>query len=267
MKDKTKIMIVDDNTEFVNLLETYINSQKDMEVVAIAYNGINVIELIDSKKPDILLLDIVMPDRDGLDVLEDLIDYDEAKKMITIIMSSIGQEKITQKAISLGATYYVLKPFDMKSLVDRIRNFILEALNNNQSDKLVSGDDKVIISMEVRITNLMHNIGVPAHIKGYQYLREAIRLVIEDDDIMCAITKELYPCLAEKFNTTPSRVERAMRHAIEVSWNRGQVAMHEAIFGYTVKSNRGKPTNSEFIAMIADKLNLEDKAMKKSESI
>ena len=206
-----------------------------------------------------------MPEKDGLGVLEDLVkDSDIDEKPTVIVMSAIGQEKITQKAIALGATYYVVKPFDMATLVDRLRDLLEEDSGDKSAmyytKTTINSSSKSSTPMEVRVTNIIHDIGVPAHIKGYQYIREAILLAIDNEEIINAITKTLYPTLASKFSTTPSRVERAIRHAIEVAWNRGQIEMHDKIFGYTVNSNKGKPTNSEFIAMIADKLRLEDKA-------
>ena len=265
--NKTKILIVDDNKEFVKLLTIYINSQSDMEVVASAYDGKNAVELIKEKNPDVLLLDVIMPEKDGLAVLEDMVKENNMSKPTTIVMSAIGQEKVTQKAIALGATYYVVKPFDMETLVDRLRD-LLESnsgyegsgFNMCYSKTTLNNSSKPTTPMEVRVTNIIHDVGVPAHIKGYQYIREAIILAIKDEEVINAITKTLYPTLASMFNTTPSRVERAIRHAIEVAWNRGQIEMHDKIFGYTVNSNKGKPTNSEFIAMIADRLRLEEKA-------
>ena len=265
--EKTKILIVDDNKEFVKLLTIYINSQSDMEVVSSAFDGQNAIELIKKYNPDVLLLDIIMPEKDGLSVLEDIVKENDLKKPTVIVMSAIGQEKITQKAIALGATYYVVKPFDMETLVDRLRDLLENSsgyegagLNMCYNKTTINSNSKPSTPMEVRITNIIHDVGVPAHIKGYQYIREAIILAIKDEDIINAITKTLYPTLASMFNTTPSRVERAIRHAIEVAWNRGQIEMHDKIFGYTVNSNKGKPTNSEFIAMIADRLRLEEKS-------
>lgn len=263
MSEKTKIAIIDDNKDFVKLLTMYINSQADMEVVGSINDGSGAIKLINETKPDILLLDIIMPERDGIAVLEDMAKNEEIEIPTTIIMSAIGQEKITQKAISLGATYYIVKPFDMATLVDRLRDLVEE-----DSEKLSTTlcykrsnekSNKSIAPIEVRVTNIIHDVGVPAHIKGYQYIREAIMLAVEHEEIINSITKTLYPSLATKFETTPSRVERAIRHAIEVAWNRGQIEVHDKIFGYTVNSNKGKPTNSEFIAMIADKLRMEDK--------
>ena len=241
----------------------YINSQNDMEVVASANDGSEAINLVNNNKPDILLLDIIMPEKDGISVLEDMNKDDQNFKPTTIIMSAIGQEKITQKAISLGATYYIVKPFDMATLVDRLRDLVEEDSQNANTTLCYKKDnmanDIKSTPMEVRVTNMIHDVGVPAHIKGYQYIREAIMLAVEHEDIINSITKSLYPSLASKFETTPSRVERAIRHAIEVAWNRGQIEVHDKIFGYTVNSNKGKPTNSEFIAMIADKLRMEDK--------
>lgn len=266
MDNKTKIMIIDDNKEFVKLLGMFINSQPDMEVVATAYDGKNAVNIINSAKPDILLLDVIMPEKDGLAVLEEMVQEENNLKPITIVMSAIGQEKVTQKAISLGATYYVVKPFDMATLTERLRDLVEDQQEGNIAETLcykntmINKNNSATVPMEVRVTNIIHDVGVPAHIKGYQYIREAILLAIENQDIINSITKSLYPTLASKFKTTSSRVERAIRHAIEVAWNRGQIEMHDKIFGYTVNSNKGKPTNSEFIAMIADKLKMEEKS-------
>lgn len=267
MDEKSKVMIVDDNKEFVKLLKMYINSQSDMEVVCVANDGKNVSELIRVHRPDILLLDIIMPEKDGLTVLEEISNDNDMVIPTIIVMSAIGQERITQKAISLGATYYVVKPFDMSTLVDRLRDLIapeivpIESTNSTVCYTNMNTTVPMRANIEVRVTKIIHDVGVPAHIKGYQYIREAIILAIENEEVINSITKVLYPTLAKKFETTPSRVERAIRHAIEVAWNRGQIEMHDKIFGYTVNSNKGKPTNSEFIAMIADKLRLEEKSV------
>ncbi len=265
MSNKTKVMIVDDNKEFVKLLAMFIDSQDDMEVVETLFDGQNAKNKIKELEPDILLLDIIMPEKDGLGVLNDIANDKDIVPPLTIVMSAIGQEKITHKAITLGATYYVVKPFDMNALVERIRDLLDCSKEEKVNTVGFSSNEKVnsvtkVVPLEVRVTNMIHNVGVPAHIKGYQYIREAIMLAVENEDVINSITKTLYPTLAKTFSTTPSRVERAIRHAIEVAWNRGQIEMHDKIFGYTVNSNKGKPTNSEFIAMIADKLRLEDKA-------
>lgn len=262
MEEKLKIMIVDDNVEFVKLLTMYINAQSGMEVVGSLNDGTNVIPKLKELRPDILLLDIIMPEKDGLVVLEELDEAVLEKKPFTVVMSAIGQEKITHKAISLGAAYYVIKPFDLETLTNRLKEMVgneTTAFYENKGTKYVSA--KVSHNqgepVEVKVTNIIHDLGVPAHIKGYQYLREAIIISVQNQDIINSITKTMYPVLAKKYKTTPSRVERAIRHAIEVAWNRGEIAMHDKIFGYTVNSNKGKPTNSEFIAMIADKIRLE----------
>ena len=186
------------------------------------------------------------------------------KRPLFIILSAVGQDKITQRALNLGAEYYIVKPFDMEVLVSRIRQ--LKGVNQNviiRSDYTMESKTPyqapVQHNLEVEVTGIMHEIGVPAHIKGYQYLRDAIMMVVKDLDIINSITKQLYPSIARNYNTTPSRVERAIRHAIEVAWSRGQVEAIDELFGYTISIGKGKPTNSEFIAMVADKLRLEMK--------
>ena len=264
MNEKKKVMILDDNRDFLEILKNYVDTKEELEVVCYDYDGRNADKLLEEYKPDILLLDIVMPEKDGLNVLEDLSRKKNIKKPLIIVMSSIGQEKITQTAISLGAMYYVVKPFDIRKLIDRVIELTKEQtvgeLKIIQSAAISQKEISQSV-LENRVTQTIHDIGVPAHIKGYQYVREAILMAIQNDDIINAVTKSLYPHLAEKFNTTPSRVERAIRHAIEVAWNRGQIEVHDKIFGYTVNSNKGKPTNSEFIAMIADRLRLESKVL------
>ncbi len=204
-----------------------------------------------------------MPHLDGLGVLEKVNSMDISKRPLFIVLSAVGQDKITQRALALGAEYYVVKPFDMEVLVSRIR----QLKNVNQSNVIRSGyhgqdlsyNTPKPVNIEAEVTNIMHEIGVPAHIKGYQYLRDAIMMVVEDLEIINSITKQLYPAIAKEYNTTPSRVERAIRHAIEVAWSRGQIDTIDSLFGYTINIGKGKPTNSEFIAMVADKLRLEMK--------
>lgn len=262
MDEKLKIMVVDDNKEFVKILTMFVNGEKDMEVVCSAYDGLNVVNMIKEYNPNVVLLDIIMPEKDGLAVLEEIHEKIEDKPLI-VMMSAIGQEKITQKALSLGAMYYVVKPFDLATLTDRLRELVgntsSAVYERSNSEYMFKGQSKSkkVPPIEVRVTNLIHDVGVPAHIKGYQYLREAIIMSVENEEIINAVTKTLYPSLAKTFKTTPSRVERAIRHAIEVAWNRGQIEVHDKIFGYTVNSNKGKPTNSEFIAMLADMLRME----------
>ena len=271
MKEKITILIADDNQEFSKTLSSYINSQDDMEVIAIAKDGNEAIDMIANTRPDVALLDVIMPHLDGLGVLEKLNIIKMDKKPICIMLSAVGQDKITQKAVNLGAEYYVVKPFDIELLIKRIRE-IKFFKPNQESQNFLSKDLKSKYielpndaikkeeNLEALVTNIIHEVGVPAHIKGYQYLREAIMMVVNDIEVINQITKSLYPQIAHKFNTTPSRVERAIRHAIEVAWGRGQQEAVENIFGYTISAAKGKPTNSEFIAMIADKLRLELKS-------
>ena len=268
MKEKISVLIADDNQDFAYTLSNYINDQEDMEVIGIAKDGNEAVNLISTIKPEIVLLDVIMPHLDGLGVLEKLNKNANPDQPTIIMLSAVGQDKITQRAISLGAEYYVVKPFDIELLIKRIRE-IKFYKPEPQKDTFVTRDSKKMYidvdpakvgsdqNLEALVTNLIHEVGVTAHIKGYQYLREAIMMVIKDIDVINQITKSLYPQIASKFNTTPSRVERAIRHAIEVAWGRGDQKTVEKIFGYTISAAKGKPTNSEFIAMIADKLRLE----------
>ena len=268
MKEKIKVLIADDNADFSNTLSGYLSKTEDMEIVGVAKDGNEAVEMIKVMKPDVALIDVIMPHLDGLGVLEKIQGEDVEKKPISIMISAVGQDKITQKAIALGAEYYVVKPFDADLLLKRIRevkyfqNVPIKPMYINREIKaqyieIEPGARKDQKNLEALVTNLIHEVGVPAHIKGYQYLREAIMMVTNDIEVINQITKLLYPEIAHKFSTTPSRVERAIRHAIEVAWGRGQQDVVESIFGYTVSANKGKPTNSEFIAMIADKLRLE----------
>lgn len=210
-----------------------------------------------------------MPHLDGLGVLEKLNNMKLEKMPRVIILSAVGQDKITQQAITLGADYYVVKPFDMDIFTKRIREMFSSNTNKNLSNtsRYQSHDSSVHssissnepVDLETEITSIIHEIGVPAHIKGYMYLREAITMVVNDMELLSAVTKELYPSIAKKYNTTASRVERAIRHAIEVAWGRGQIDAINKLFGYTIHNDKGKPTNSEFIAIIADKLRLKNK--------
>ena len=270
--EKISVLIADDNQDFSCTLSNYINAQSDMEVIGMAKDGNEAIDIIANTTPDVVLLDVIMPHLDGLGVLENINIIKKDKKPTCIMLSAVGQDKITQKAVELGAEYYVVKPFDIELLIKRIRDikFFKPVQGNNinlmsreqkqQYIELSEDSSKKEENLEALVTNIIHEVGVPAHIKGYQYLREAIMMVVNDIDVINQITKSLYPKIAYKFNTTPSRVERAIRHAIEVAWGRGQQEAVEQIFGYTISAAKGKPTNSEFIAMIADKLRLELKS-------
>ncbi|HHV72474.1 MAG TPA: sporulation transcription factor Spo0A [Clostridia bacterium] len=254
VQSKIKVLVADDNKDFCELLVENLNEQDDIEVVDVAHNGNDVLKIVAEKKPDVIILDIIMPHLDGIGVLERLNAMGLENRPKIIMLTAFGQENITQKIVELGADYYVLKPFDLNVLTDRIRQMV----NSPTSTVPVVNQNKTR-NLDSEVTNIIHEIGVPAHIKGYQYLREAILMVIDEIELLGAVTKELYPMVAEKFGTTPSRVERAIRHAIEVAWNRGNVELINSLFGYTINLEKGKPTNSEFIAMIADKLRMDSK--------
>lgn len=262
-QSKIKILLADDNKEFIDIVSNHLSKQADMEVLSIAQDGIEAYTMILEDKPDVAILDCIMPHLDGLGVLEKLNNTKLEKKPTCIIFSAISQEKVTQRAIDLGAEYYIVKPFDLDALVARIRQLKTVTVKAKLNNTVIDGSNSpaaTSCNIESRVTNMLHEIGVPAHIRGYNYMREAIIMAIGDMDILNYITKELYPSIAKKCNTTPSRVERAIRHAIEVAWNRGKIDAIDSLFGYTINTHKGKPTNSEFIALIADQLRLELKA-------
>jgi two-component system response regulator (stage 0 sporulation protein A) len=261
---KIKVCVVDDNRELVSLLEDYISSQDDMEVVGTAHTGQDCLDMLEEIDPDVLVLDIIMPHLDGLAVLERLRELKKDSLPNVIMLTAFGQEDVTKKAVELGASYFILKPFDMELLGNHIRQVSGKtstmARKSSPSTNYRSQAEQKPKNLDASITSIIHEIGVPAHIKGYLYLREAISMVYNDIELLGSITKVLYPDIAKKFNTTASRVERAIRHAIEVAWSRGNIDSISSLFGYTVSMSKAKPTNSEFIAMVADKLRLEHKA-------
>lgn len=257
-----KIVVADDNRELNGLLASYLSMQPDFEIVGSAYNGKEVLELFQNHQVDVLILDIIMPHLDGIGVLEALAEMNLEHKPRIIMLTAFGHENVTRRAVELGADYYILKPFDMEILPERIRqlNGSDLARETEMPAATVAKKEQPRISLEEEVTEIMHQIGIPAHIKGYLYLRDAIIMVVEDIDLLGSITKILYPEIAQRFNTTPSRVERAIRHAIEVAWARNNIDVIKKFFGYTIKTEKGKPTNSEFIAMMADHLRLNNKA-------
>lgn len=255
IRETIKVAIADDNREFVGIIQEYLVSQSDFELVGVGYDGEQILTIIEEKKPDVVILDIIMPHLDGIGVLESLQAL-RGKRPKIIMLTALGQESITQRVVELGADYYILKPFNMDVLASRIRQL---ATTITMQRPVVAQAIKAQ-SVDVEVTNIIREIGIPAHIKGYQYLRDAIIMIISEIELLGAVTKILYPRIAEKYNTTPSRVERAIRHAIEVAWSRGNIDMINRLFGYTIKQEKGKPTNSEFMAMIADKLRLEMRA-------
>ncbi|HSH24949.1 MAG TPA: sporulation transcription factor Spo0A [Massilibacterium sp.] len=262
---KIQVCLADDNRELIHLLQEFIAKQDDMEVIGVAYNGKECLELLKSTHPQILVLDIIMPHLDGLAVLQRIKRKEEYGKPHVIMLTAFGQEDVTKKAVELGASYFMLKPFDMESLANQIRQVagkqmpVTNGSLSNMNSIIKQAPVEKNQDLDACITSIIHEIGVPAHIKGYLYLREAITMVYNDIELLGSITKVLYPDIAKKYNTTASRVERAIRHAIEVAWSRGNIDAISELFGYTVSMTKAKPTNSEFIAMVADKLRIEHK--------
>ena len=257
---KLKVLIADDNPRMASMIQNILMDDDEIQVVGTAEDGVETLGMIEETEPDLLLLDLIMPKLDGLGVMERLQEKQKMKKVPEIIVvSGISQERITDTAFALGASYYLLKPFESETLLSHVQKFkpgaraklIATGNENRRNEKMAK------YNLESDVTNIIHEIGVPAHIKGYHYLRDAIIMAVEDMDVLNAITKVLYPTIAKVHQTTPSRVERAIRHAIEVAWNRGNIDAIDEIFAYTISASKAKPTNSEFIAMIADKLRLE----------
>lgn len=246
----SKIMLVDDNEVIIDLYERTINDIPSAEVVAVAKNGEEAIEMLENnvENIDLIILDIVMPKKDGIDVLKFMKENNISKKIIVI--TSCNSELTIRSVTELGANYYILKPIDVKTLTEKI----IELTNDNKVNLGFNIDDK---NLQVNVTHILHELGVPSHIKGYHYLREGIKLLYNNPELIGGITKELYPSIAKKFASTDTRVERSIRHAIEVSWNRGNWDLMQELFGYSVDIDKAKPTNSEFIVTIADKLRMD----------
>lgn len=299
-----KVAIADDNKSFCSSIKNYLEELGDIEVTAVLNDGVETLEYLKSQCPDVLLLDIIMPNLDGLGVLQYLRSKHMDRKPKVIAVSALCQDKITRRALDLGADYFVAKPIDADMLTERIREqmmdefllsiqdkkagteFAADLLNGYKerndfktvltkpeetvkdvqtlSELLESGQDFTLdykgpseIEVQKAVSQLLHDSGVPAHVKGYLYLKEGIIMILHNVEKIGSVTKEIYPSIAEKFNTSATRVERAIRHAIEIAWSRGQLEFLHEIFGYTINMKKGKPTNSEFMAMLADKLRLE----------
>lgn len=252
--ENIRLFLVDDNKPLVNMIEEYFKSRAGISVVGSAFDGKEGLDYIKNNPDsfDVLLLDLIMPKCDGIDVLEALKNENISKKVI--VLTSYNTQDIIRKVSSYGVHYFMLKPFELEDLERKIRS-----LYNTYNPESI---DLYHNNLQISITNVLHEMGVPSHIKGYQYIREGISLMYNNPDLIGGITKELYPEIASKYKTTVSRVERAIRHAIEVSWNRGDWDLMEEIFGHSVDIDKAKPTNSEFIVTIADKLRLEDRKEK-----
>ncbi|TYQ16167.1 UNVERIFIED_CONTAM: two-component system response regulator (stage 0 sporulation protein A) [Acetivibrio alkalicellulosi] len=264
MKGKITVLIADDNVEFAELLKEYMDQYEDFNVLDIAKDGLIAIEKIVSLKPEVVVLDVIMPNLDGIAVLEKLSTKELERKPIYIMLSAIGQDVFIQKSVSLGADYYMIKPFDIDVLIKRIRQLYEEKYLTAFSYKPIVKNTELVsnnkfdqsFDVEIEVTNLMHEVGIPPHMAGYQYLREAIIQAVKNPKAFGAITKTLYPAVADRFSTSPQKVERAIRNAIESAWARGNPDTIDSLFGYTINYNKGKPTNSECIAMMSDKIRI-----------
>jgi two-component system response regulator (stage 0 sporulation protein A) len=263
MGKKIKIIVADDNRNLCQMLQNYLQDQEDLVIVGVANNGLEAWELIQTQEPDLIILDLVMPNLDGLGVLERINTRTTMTRPKIIMLTAFGQESLTHQAMILGVDYFILKPFDLDILSKRIRSLTQDMQLSTPAH--ASSATPIVttvgsgLNLNVEVTTMMHQIGIPAHVKGYQYIRDAILMVVEDVSLLGAVTKELYPGIAKKFDTAPSRVERGIRHAIELAWERGHTDTLKRIFGYSMNIERQKPTNSEFIALLADKLRVMSK--------
>jgi len=249
MDKRTSVLIADNSEEFCTSLRSALQRTERFTVSGIAGDGEMAMKLLEERRPDILVLDLMLAKKDGLSVLKSISAWD--RRPAVVATTGFMTDYVASAAAGLGVAYLILKPCDMESLVDRLEELRCDGTRTIPMRRTAGQ------SIEALVTGIIHEIGVPAHIKGYQYLREAIIIAVNDMDVINAITKVLYPQVAKTFQTTPSRVERAIRHAIEVAWDRGDLDTLQRFFGYTVSNTKGKPTNSEFIALIADKLQLQ----------
>ena len=263
MKKQISILVADENKDYVNKLKNTAESYEDIKLLDVAYNGEDVLKKITSLQPDVVISDVILSGLDGYAVIE------EAKKKLCkarfIVVSSLASETFVQKAMNLGVEYYMIKPVGADLILTRVRDLFSlkssanEAMENRSIEPAMFDNSKATKNklLEEKITNIFITVGIPAHIKGYYFLREAIKMAIENPEVVNSITKKLYPSIAERFSTSASKVERAIRHAIEVAWNRGKIENINSVFGVKVYSNNEKPTNGEFIALVADKMLIE----------
>lgn len=253
MKSNIRVLIADGDKDFRTALSGALQAEGGIEVVAAAGDGVTALDSIRKGDIDLLLIDLMLPELDGLSVLHSVMD--EGHQFGVFVISAFASDAVAAECTSLGVSHFLRKPISAEVLASRIRQWNLAAQGETETAATQGLPDD--LELEFRVTEVIHQVGVPAHIKGYQYLREAIMMAIRDMDSVGAITKIMYPGIAKKFHTTASRVERAIRHAIEVAWDRGDIETLQSYFGYTISGVKGKPTNSEFISMIADQLRLQ----------
>lgn len=262
------VAIAEDNPQMLDLLNNMLEKEEGFHVVGSAGNGEEACQLIERTEPDLVLMDVIMPKMDGISVIEKVRKKQGGRKMPSFVMvTAAGSESVTAEAFRLGASYFIMKPFEQNEAMQRIRQVCREKNQKAASPKpglpagYVDKAEYIRQNLENDVTQMLHEIGIPAHIKGYQYLRDAIAISVNEEDMLVSVTKVLYPTIAKKHNTTASRVERAIRHAIEVAWTRGKLDTIYEVFGYTVNNGKGKPTNSEFIALVSDKIRLDYKRL------
>ena len=263
MKNPIKLLIADSNIELLSQMKAFFDNKEDINLVGTATDGMEASEKIREYRPEVVIMDIVLPRMDGIGLLKSINTLPKAHRPVVIITSGAKKEHVTNICMQLGADYFMIKPCSPETIYERINLLCSPRTMNNalNNPEMYSAKQQSDIpsdrAIEIFVTRTIHSVGVPANIKGYQYLRDAIIMSIKDTELINAVTKQLYPRVADRHNTSPSRVERAIRHAIEVACIRGNEEELYKLFGYTVSNNKGKPTNSEFIAMIADKLRLE----------
>lgn len=257
-----KVLLVDDNQQFSGILSEFLQKKPEIEIVGTANDGWECLKKIEECTPDVVVLDMIMPKLDGLGVLDKIQNFEQKPKVI--MLTAFANDSMVQRAMQKGVEDYLVKPFELEGVYERIKEVsgqvqqvVAEKASRYSIQNMGLKKNTVTHApTEVDVAALLHNMGVPAHVKGYQYLRDAIMFIFEDINLLGAITKELYPKIAEKYDTTPSRVERAIRHAIELAWSRGNIDLMTEFFGYTINLQKGKPTNSEFIAMVSDRIRL-----------
>lgn len=262
------VAIAEDNPQMLNLLNNMLEGEEGFRVVGKADNGEDAYQMILKTEPDLVLMDVIMPKMDGISVMEKVRrDHSVHRQPSFIMVTAAGSEQVTSEAFRLGASYFIMKPFDRDLVMDKIKK-VCENKNHRTGNAsmgkvaaYIDKDEYIRQNLENDVTIMLHEIGIPAHIKGYQYLRDAIAISVSEEDMLVSVTKVLYPTIAKRHDTTSSRVERAIRHAIEVAWTRGRLDTINDIFGYTINNGKGKPTNSEFIALIADKIRLDYKRL------
>lgn len=260
-----RILVADNNKDLCAALKGHIELQEDMELAGVAYDGLEALELVSAAKPDVIILDITMPYLDGIGVMERLNQLELDPRPRVIILTAFEQESMIQRLIGLGASYYMVKPFDVNTLFERIRQFSRSRNNaanvwEERQEAKPRPRDRSVAELELEVSKLFHEMGIPAHFRGYAYLRDAIIIAVREVEVLGNITKNLYPRIAEKYRSTTSGVESAIRHTIEIGWQRGNPEFMEKFFGYSAENGRGRfPTSASFIAKIADKLRLESR--------